>query len=141
MPNSRGSWPSLPQSTLKSFFLWTKGPPGVKLCCHTKVPSHSGQDTRPYPDVSSWPLRPSNLPTAAHRELCDWAMHNCSYPGGPTSLPCPLLYSVRLPSQLLHTLFQGAGLPCPHPSLPLPLLSSGSHRLAITEGPFRPREI
>lgn len=98
MPNSRGSWPSLPQSTLKSFSLWTKGPPGVKLCCHTKVPSHSGQDTRPYPDVSSWPLRPSNLPTAAHRELCDWAMHNCSYPGGPTSLPCPLLYSAFLTS-------------------------------------------
>lgn len=98
MPTSRGSWPSLPQSTLKSFFLWRKGPPGVKLCCHTKAPCHSGQDTRPYPDVSSWPLRPSNFPTAAHRELCDQAMPNCSYPSRSTSLPCSVLYSAFLAS-------------------------------------------
>lgn len=91
MPTCRGSWPGLLQGTPKLFFPVEKG---VRSCCHTKAPSYSGQDTRPYP------MTPPGLQGPPHAHHCPWRMLSITWtcqllllPQWTPSLACSLLYS------------------------------------------------
>lgn len=133
MPTGRGSWPGLLQGTPKSFFPEEKC---VRSCCHTKAPSFSGQDTRPYP------MTPPGLQGPPHAHHCPWRTLSVTWPCQLQLLP---QWTPSLAGSLLYSTFLASCCtPIPRSKATLSsfthlclflLFSSWSHHQAITEGP------